>query len=1299
MENNATILSGDLKFKAGLLDKWSTGFCQIFSGVFTVHQNEANTSAKPLYQFDSDNSWVSAKTQTSNGLFAINVKFSSDAPSKTFLFDALSADGLQEWLQGFVVGGWPSAIIDMKPRYRGKNVSNRTTTLRSERETARRIRNEAPIGHGTVDCDFDQHGSETARRQELEENIKIVNRKNVNLSDRGENPVGVKNRPENKFIDINGNTYHDRVTNLNPDSDEQSRLDSINKLHSKKDHVSPDLSSNLAKNKASEGVHRSASQPLFRKHETRFDASKIFFDPSSAENPGLETAELKPPINTSASANRLKTRKISLPAQHRDAALLESDETSVHSNNRFPSPRVSHGARFERRSRLNSAAEEQTGASVGLEKSKDATTDDSITDASSNSNSSPVFSLSDASTSLEATKNREQLRETRNEPLSDIFFGPANSSHQTAVMKIPLKGSSEHDHYLNLNADLPPQRKSSSVASEGVADLNADMDGDSNVFTSNPQHHTNHHHASSYLESGYCSKESLTTSENLDSPKSTSISLSELKIDDDGIEETIAKESTCKERGTPVQGIFAGDSENINNINSDNINNNINNSSDEKDVKIDGENGVLKEKTQLEANKMTPKLARPTMMKMEKRSSMSQLLSQIKEKLPGRKTKSNRKSIKRGPLNIENPESVQYKTNESWQERWISFSGNCLLLFKDAMFKSPDLALDVGGCTLMDVPTEPEPSVKLIEKNGKEHSFAATSVDSFDEFVNYLKGIAGSSTNNTDSIIDTDNPNLDDLDGTDPEDLQNAIVPYSEGEHHHLEVTDESKQNIKQTSLDSGTDGDISCFETSDASNTGIQAIAADRKEKIERRRKASILMQTKSGYVDVITGESIIPEGSPLQQKPRHKKVSYAESSPRAIIRDNVASTAHSLDLMKSEPSLYTSREHPKVEGPKKMKTNRNSVPDFRRQMLQQRSSCLEEVLKLREAHENNKYPGKGESGAERNRSMTWSIPKPKQQSASSEHEANESYGNHHNHSSQSWDVGMASKSAVVCELHKRSPNDGWDGFNNSGNNVSIGNGGCCHGEGGEEEDLKRQTLLMKRRNSLRLRKEVVGKKVKQIRETLEKGRKDMDSNETLNFEKNLVTLEENLSEINDELERLNGNITLPPVNDNVKDGKKSTKQQLFSKLKSTHKSSQKQLLTKENVDTLLTSPGLSPRMRKRSFNLKVIGSTLKRNSEIGETNSNRASMSSMESGNDVIFDPMMDLSGDTAEDCGQDRGAGPFSPTMSEVDEVGGPRSGSQTDGCEGGIIKEALFEIEEFEKFACQMAAKSFTECIDV
>ncbi len=341
---------------------------------------------------------------------------------------------------------------------------------------------------------------------------------------------------------------------------------------------------------------------------------------------------------------------------------------------------------------------------------------------------------------------------------------------------------------------------------------------------------------------------------------------------------------------------------------------------------------------------------------------------------------------------------------------------------------------------------------------------------------------------------------------------------------------------------------------------------------------------------------------------------------------------------------------------------------------------------MKLKEAHENNTYPEKPRK-IDRNRSTSWYIPKTRITEPVTDE-------NDNHQPSGSWD-GLVTSSpvkSVASESQKR--REGVDYVNNNNNN---NNNGITEDF---EEELKQQTLLMKRRNSLRLRKEVVSRKVKQIRETLEKNKREMEAADSQNFEKNLTTLEDSLSDINSEIDSLNDKINVP-TNEYSKDTKKS--KQLFYKLKNTHKSSQNskdRVLTKEAIDSLLTSPGLSPRLRKRSFtqNLKMIGNSLKRNSESSEPNSNRESMSSMDSSNDILADAR-DPSGQFAEaqdsagnsvgdltDAGflevskdyssQERlRSSPIPPVLDEID---GQRS-IQKRNYEGGISKEALLEIE--------------------
>ena len=64
-----------------------------------------------------------------------------------------------------------------------------------------------------------------------------------------------------------------------------------------------------------------------------------------------------------------------------------------------------------------------------------------------------------------------------------------------------------------------------------------------------------------------------------------------------------------------------------------------------------------------------------------------------------------RKNTKKDQASPEKPELILWSNAGKWKERYFAFQHNCLLLFKNADFKSPDFALDVRGCSL-EIPVE-----------------------------------------------------------------------------------------------------------------------------------------------------------------------------------------------------------------------------------------------------------------------------------------------------------------------------------------------------------------------------------------------------------------------------------------------------------------------------------------------------------------------------------------------------------------------------------------------------------------
>ena len=433
----------------------------------------------------------------------------------------------------------------------------------------------------------------------------------------------------------------------------------------------------------------------------------------------------------------------------------------------------------------------------------------------------------------------------------------------------------------------------------------------------------------------------------------------------------------------------------------------------------------------------------------------------------------------------------------------------------------------------------------------------------------------------------------------------------------------------------------------------------------MERRRRAGVTQPDLTVPTDQKQIKEEKTHENQVQKLRSHKRVTYAESSPPT------PRTTSSTFFNNSTNSLHS-------ESVEDLKPNRHSVPDFRQRslsnqqiMLRHRSSCLEEIIKLQEAHGNKKYPANSK-GIDKNRSTSLYVTK----SRTNNHVIDEN-GNHEHPGT--WN-GIITSSPIKSDAAKTvgidvvttrplSPRDEIDGFS--------------------EEDQKQQTLLMKRRNSLRLQKDDVGRKVKVLKGILDQNKKisSMDN------DKKLSVLQDKLSVINSELEEINIKIDIPE-DAMLMDTKKASKKQLF-KFKSTQKSSsnaKERTLPKENLEALLTSPGLSPRLRKRSLskNLKMLGTNWKRSSESSEPNSHRGSSSSVESSFDTLT-TARDIAGRSTGDiseldfpevlspvAGNDvNGGNCISPVPLESDEKDGdirPKSSLDQE-----ISQDALFQIE--------------------
>ena len=122
-ENFPEVLhSGRVKFKAGLTSKWTTVYSTLCEGCLCVYTDPDCSNS--IYSFDRGYSWISTKRTDDNSLFILNYTAEKSASSKTFLFDTESGSLLRAWLHAFKSAGWTSAITGEKFHYQRRNTDN-----------------------------------------------------------------------------------------------------------------------------------------------------------------------------------------------------------------------------------------------------------------------------------------------------------------------------------------------------------------------------------------------------------------------------------------------------------------------------------------------------------------------------------------------------------------------------------------------------------------------------------------------------------------------------------------------------------------------------------------------------------------------------------------------------------------------------------------------------------------------------------------------------------------------------------------------------------------------------------------------------------------------------------------------------------------------------------------------------------------------------------------------------------------------------------------------------------------------
>jgi len=1261
-KNHDIIHSGRVKFKAGLASRWSTVYATLCRRCLCVYRNPE--CQEPIYSFESSDSWISAKRSDKSSLFILNATEKNTTSSKVFLFDTESESLLSAWLNAFKSGGWTSAIQGEKILYHRRSADNfvvRNNGPSQDSGPGGSLRGTRSISAPTffvsgVTRGCDDSGLYLRNKSKGRKNISsLFPNSKIDLSGNiGANAVGSRH-------DTSSDNSSSTPTNMEESFaqiDRGEKVSTNKTIHGDDPHEKKetDLSDKQTVNNSREGDFKTADRAKL------VIVSEIGINPVVSKNNIDKMSKNKEQVadsndfdNTSAGSiligdlSDIKCKKPSiLNGNTRTPRITRFD----HSKTFFdPSPDMK-GKLIETEHRTRKTSCTHRGEHIRLLES-DETERQSDEDVEHRSKEDPT---SERSIAAEVTNLDTDERDISNDRI----------------------------------------RKASIAHSED------DVDGDGGVFHSGtPGAYF------SYLESGYCSKESLSTNGSVDNRKSTATIDEDLNSNEGQLEASSEITSDLESRWQKDKESLIDTNEPSNPMPSEC---NISAKSDE------GPGTAETGPTSTSPTSMATRVAnRPSTLKLEKRSSMSQLLSQIKDRLPGRKGKGYKQQSRKDNAKSDGSEMLLWQNNGKWKERWSMVSQNCLVLFKDSTRDLPDFALDIRSCRL-DVPEENNEqgflSFMLIEKDGKKQHFAAVSEDSYKTLMALFSTILQSSQH-----TGVTNGNMSDAD----EDarLDHAIVPYPDCESFHKDVTGSASQTDIQESIDSGTDGDISCFEGSDASNAGVDQYAKRWKDKVARRKKTnSAPQQIVSSSNDEVDNAVVQEDKEPTDNiRQPYRTVGASISSPPSSRSASVSvlNRGRSRDLQNHNKST----DFLNVNGmERRVIKSRYSVPDFGQLKLankvecdRERMSCLKEVQKLKEAHGNKRYPKSPVASKTRFSSMYVSAP------SSPIFDEN---GN---------DQRVGSLQQLLQASPKRSSFVNADQSPSTPQN-STPKGKSRNGHSDSRIDLsqslnlshsysdtfdiydnynEQQTLLMKRRNSLQLKKKYFNEKIKALREKTKQPTAKTEGAEVAEEEKNLSMLENSLNDIEQEIESINLKVDVPATED-FKDEKRKSKQN-FLKLRSTQKAttpigSRRSDTLKNGTDNSTTNSRVSPPMRKRSFshNFRLFGHSGKRDSSINGLNSSTAVASSVENFHEqqlLQSEPMINNVGNyrdlgSAED-------GKFERQRSrKTSSVSSLQGSDEVDGrldVERGIHKDALSKIEDFEQFAVELTAKRVTDYVDV
>lgn len=486
-DNQEIVHSGRLKFKAGLINKWNTVYCTLHEGSLQVFENPDSTV--PLFTFARGDSWISAKSAEKSSLFILNSTESKSISSKVYLFDTESSNLLHAWLLAFKSVGWTSSVVGQKLRSQRRSVDNTS----SRNRTAYR------------DSGF---GGSLRGTRSISEPTFLNNGRNVDGNNSAYNNIvkrtGSKMRKDLSslfaIIDVNS-------TGVLPDS-VKGGIDS-------KSHPGQN-------EKVSFTIGGNQDDWVSNNNIANCNEKEIEVDRDETKNRRDEAGTQRrshPPILV-----RTEEIKIDSDVNRTQTAIIQSNRNDMDNgvNGQLTLEAIFGNKNHRKRSfDLNHANGQCRLPRIGRFDHSKIFFDPNV----SPDMKGKLLEAESRSRKTSLTRQGEHIRLSESDETSQLETALEEETKDSVSYEDTLSGLSDMIEMTNIDTGEKQMirvraRKTSSVASEG------DIEGESSVFHAGAKgSHL------SYLESGYCSKESLSTNESADYRKSSTTIEDEINVE------------------------------------------------------------------------------------------------------------------------------------------------------------------------------------------------------------------------------------------------------------------------------------------------------------------------------------------------------------------------------------------------------------------------------------------------------------------------------------------------------------------------------------------------------------------------------------------------------------------------------------------------------------------------------------------------------------------------------------------------------------------------------------------------